>query len=65
MKKYSILIPIYNDWKSVLKLIENIDLTLENSGHDISIFIINDASTESFQSSKIIYNLIQYAISKI
>ena len=53
--KIKILIPIYNDWKSVLKLIENIDLILENSNHDISIFIINDASTESFQSSKIIY----------
>ena len=53
--KIKILIPIYNDWKSVLKLIENIDLILENSDHDISIFIINDASTESFQSSKIIY----------
>ena len=54
--KIKILIPIYNDWKSVLKLIENIDLTLENSGHDISVFIINDASTENFQSSKIVYN---------
>tara|TARA_Y100000741_G_scaffold349328_1_gene318337 strand:- start:254 stop:1123 length:870 start_codon:yes stop_codon:yes gene_type:complete len=53
--KIKILIPIYNDWKSVLKLIENIDLILESSDHDISIFIINDASTESFQSSKIIY----------
>ena len=53
--KIKILIPIYNDWKSVLKLIENIDLIIENSDHDISIFIINDASTESFQSSKIIY----------
>ena len=53
--KIKILIPIYNDWKSVLKLIENIDLILESSDHDISIYIINDASTESFQSSKIIY----------
>ena len=53
--KIKILIPIYNDWKSVLKLIENIDLIIENSDHDISIFIINDASTESFQSLKIIY----------
>ena len=53
--KIKILIPIYNDWKSVLKLIENIDLILENSDHDVSIFIINDASTESFQSLKIIY----------
>ena len=25
MKKFIILIPIYNDWKSVSKLLENID----------------------------------------
>ena len=44
--KFFILIPIYNDWKSVLKLIENINLQLENNDDEITIFIINDASTE-------------------
>tara|TARA_E500000331_G_scaffold32359_2_gene27086 strand:+ start:490 stop:1359 length:870 start_codon:yes stop_codon:yes gene_type:complete len=44
--KFFILIPIYNDWKSVLKLIENINLQLEDNDNKITIFIINDASTE-------------------
>ena len=44
--KFFILIPIYNDWKSVLKLIENINLQLEENDNEITIFIINDASTE-------------------
>ena len=44
--KFFILIPIYNDWKSVLKLIENINLQLEYNDNKITIFIINDASTE-------------------
>ena len=44
--KFFILIPIYNDWKSVLKLIENINLQLEDNDNKITILIINDASTE-------------------
>ena len=46
MKKTIILIPIYNDWKSVSKLLENIDLQLANWEAEISVVIINDASTE-------------------
>ena len=39
-----ILIPVYNDWKSVSKLLDNIDdLSLE-SKFTLSIIIINDAS---------------------
>ena len=44
--KFFILIPIFNDWKSVLKLIENINLQLEDNDNKITILIINDASTE-------------------
>ena len=29
MKKFIILIPVYNDWKSVFKLLENIDLQID------------------------------------
>ena len=29
MKKIKILIPVYNDWQSVFKLLENIDNGLE------------------------------------
>ena len=47
MNKIKILIPVYNDWQSVLKLLQNINseiLTLEG---DFSVTIVNDASTES------------------
>jgi len=46
MKKYIILISVYNDWKSVFKLLENIDEQITDWNADISILIINDASTE-------------------
>jgi len=49
MKKIIILIPVYNDWQSVFKLLENIDKGLEVWDSDvahISAIIVNDASTE-------------------
>jgi glycosyltransferase involved in cell wall biosynthesis len=52
MKKIKILIPIYNDWPSVFKLLENIDLQFDEEDIDISVLIINDASTEA-KSNKI------------
>jgi len=44
--KTKILIPIYNDWRSVFKLLENIDLQLDGWNAEVSVLIINDASTE-------------------
>ena len=42
--KIKILIPVYNDWKSLLRLLDEInDLDLNNE-FQISIVIINDAS---------------------
>jgi hypothetical protein len=46
MKKIIILIPLYNDWKSASKLLEEIDSQIENWNIEISIIIVNDASTE-------------------
>ena len=46
MKKYIILIPLYNDWESLLKLLENIDIEISNYDSEISVLIVNDASTE-------------------
>ena len=46
MKKIKILIPIYNDWESALKLLENIDLHTSTLDDEFSIIILNDASTE-------------------
>ena len=47
MKKIKILIPIYNDWQSVFKLLENINSEVSNLSHEFSIIIVNDGSTES------------------
>ena len=46
MKKFIILIPIYNDWKSVLKLLSNIDSEVADWDAEVSVLIFNDASTE-------------------
>ena len=46
MKKYTILIPIYNDRESLTKLIENINLELINVNAEVSILVINDASSQ-------------------
>ena len=42
--KIKILIPVYNDWQSVFKLLEEINLISLNLEHEISVVIINDAS---------------------
>ena len=42
--KIKILIPVYNDWQSTLKLIDEINGLSINSKFQISIIIINDAS---------------------
>ena len=59
-----ILIPVFNDWDSLNKLLEEINLIINGLGHNFSVLIINDASTESrsenllsldnFQSVKVI-----------
>ena len=46
MKKYLILIPIYNDRESLSKLIENINLEVKDLNSEISIIVVNDASSQ-------------------
>ena len=46
MKKFIILIPLFNDWKSVSRLLNEIDLQINNWKAEVSVFIVNDASTE-------------------
>ena len=53
--KIKILIPIYNDWQSVFKLLENIDSEITGLDVEASILIVNDASTE--QRPEINFNL--------
>ena len=44
--KIKILIPVYNDWQSLSKLLENINLEISKLGHEFSAVIINDGSTD-------------------
>ena len=45
MKKFKILIPVYNDWQSLSKLLYNINNEIKNLNHEISMIIVDDAST--------------------
>ena len=47
MSKIKILIPIYNDWQSVFKLLENINSEVSTLDGEFSVIIVNDASTEN------------------
>jgi len=47
MSKIKILIPVYNDWQSVFKLLENINSEVSKLEEECSVIIVNDASTES------------------
>ena len=46
--KIIILIPIYNDWQSVKKLLEKINNEVKGMDHSFSVILVNDASTEQF-----------------
>ena len=64
MKKIYILIPIYNDWESVSKLINEVNYFIKDVNAEFSIIIVNDASNhdrgeekknlENIQSIKIL-----------
>ena len=47
MKKFIILIPLFNDWKSVSKLLNEINSQVINWNADVSVIIVNAASTEA------------------
>ena len=55
MNKIKILIPVYNDWQSVFKLIENINSECAILEGEFSVIIINDGSTEN--KTKLLANL--------
>ena len=55
MKNFIILIPLFNDWKSVSKLLKEIDLQTNNWEAEVSVIIVNDASTNERLSTKLSY----------
>ena len=44
--KFIILIPVFNDFKSVSKLVEEIDINISDLNGSFSVILVNDASTE-------------------
>ena len=50
--KIKILIPVYNDWQSLFKLIDEIDKLQINEEFQVSILIVNDASNHDRSSEK-------------
>ena len=50
--KIKILIPVYNDWKSVAKLLGEINSQLIDTAHELSIIIVNDASKHDREENK-------------
>jgi len=56
MKKIVILIPIYNDWKSAARLLQEIDSIIANWSSEISVLIINDASSEKYNKIDLNYS---------
>ena len=49
--KIKILIPIYNDWRSVFELLKQIDNQISDISDDISILIVNDGSNEEKENT--------------
>ncbi|NMN66984.1 glycosyltransferase involved in cell wall biosynthesis [Candidatus Pelagibacter ubique] len=47
MNKIKILIPVYNDWQSVFKLLKVINLEVSKLDGEFSVIIFNDTSTEN------------------
>ena len=54
--KIKILIPIFNDWQSVAKLLEEINDLSISSEFEISVIIINDASNHDRQNEDKTFN---------
>tara|TARA_Y100000590_G_C15500416_1_gene931397 strand:+ start:152 stop:1021 length:870 start_codon:yes stop_codon:yes gene_type:complete len=54
MKKFIILLPLYNDWKSASRLLKEIDQQIIDWNAEVNVIIVNDASTE--KRSDLVHN---------
>ena len=59
MKKFKILIPCYNDWESLFKLLNNIDNNITTFDSEFSVLIVNDGSNEKMPETKSVYKNIK------
>ena len=52
--KYLVLVPVYNDWKNLSKLISKINHIFKHQlKNNFNIIIINDCSTQDFNVKKL------------
>ena len=54
--KIKIVVPIFNDWQSASKLLDEIDNNISDLDHEISVIIVNDASTHDRQEEQKDFN---------
>ena len=59
MKKFKILMPCYNDWPSIFKLLDNIDQEILELKGEFSVLIVNDSSNEKMPETKSVYKNIK------
>ena len=58
MKKIKILIPVYNDWESLIKLLDEINKVITDiKNTEFDCMIVNDASTIKFPEIKVPKNI--------
>ena len=59
MIKFKILIPCYNDWKSLFKLLNNIDNNISEIDAEFTVLVVNDCSTEKMPDTSFNFNKIK------
>ncbi len=59
MTKFKVLMPCYNDWSSVFKLLKNIDNEISNLKSKFSVIIVNDGSTDKMPENRESYENIE------
>ena len=57
--KVKIIIPIYNDWQSAFKLLEEIDNLKIDKNFEVSIIVVNDASNHDRSNEEVNFDNIQ------
>ena len=61
--KIKILIPVYNDWQSVSKLVDEIENLSIDSKFEISVIVVNDASNhDREETNKKLKNIYSFKI---
>ena len=58
--KFFIIIPLYNDWKSLWKLIHKIEKNIYNLNAEFYIIVVNDASTIKRSNIELNLNKIKF-----